>query len=91
MSYSTRACRIDTYACGLKKQQEQQQQQQKDKHGASVCRSKVYVYYYEFKIIFLMLLVVGLEVRISGMSSILYTRLLCRNKYEEKISIILKL
>jgi hypothetical protein len=38
----------------------------KAKHGVSACRSKVYVYYDEFKVIFLMLLV-GLELRISGL------------------------
>jgi hypothetical protein len=38
----------------------------KAKHGAGACRSQVYVYYDEFKVIFLMLLV-GLELRISGL------------------------
>jgi hypothetical protein len=43
-----------------------QQQQQKAKHGTSACRSKVYVYYdNEFKVFFLML-VLELELRISG-------------------------
>jgi hypothetical protein len=67
----------------------------KAKHGAGACRSKVYVYYDEFKVIFLMLLV-GLELRISDLHvlrlmhyEICMSSVIC--KYEEKISIILKL
>jgi hypothetical protein len=82
------SCRFNTHCVWLKKNKN------KNKHRAGACRSKVYVYYDEFKVIFLMFLV-GLELRISGsqayMSSVLCTRLLCRIKYEEKISIILKL
>jgi hypothetical protein len=44
----------------------QQKKKRKAKHGAGACRSKVYVFYDEFRVIFLMLLV-GLELRISGL------------------------